>query len=328
MLIQPAEAGPLPQELLSAHRRRSFAMGLTVSRELAARSDSDVARVSRNTASRSASSGCGRWAIEATRRPATRWSNVRAGTTRHTDRSVAALGQTGDASTIPLLLAAIGDADAVIVTAAQDSLVTLPGEQVDTSVREALVNAQGSLRPVLIDVVGRRRIESAFDVLVSLIDDADAATRLAALRALGQVVDPPRLSVLTIRLLSPKDPDERATVQQALRAACRRAADRDECARQVQSVAAKCEQDTKPFVIELLASVGGPVALEAVATLAQEGDESVQDAATGALGRWLHAGRRPGTHRSGPDGSAGEIPHSCPAWIPPCYPANGFARRR
>ena len=128
--------------------------------------------------------------------------------------------------------------------------------------------------------------ESAVDELVSMIDDADAATRLAALRALGQVVDPPRLSVLTSRLLAAKDPDERATVQQSLRAACRRAADRDECARQLQSMATQCERDTQPFVIELLGSVGGGVALDAVAALAHEGDESVQDAATGVLGRW------------------------------------------
>ena len=81
-------------------------------------------------------------------------------------------------------------------------------------------------------------------------------------------------------------PRNATTVQQALRAVCRRAVDQDACARQLQAVLPQLDRDTKPFLIELLGMVGGSTALDAVIALARDGEESIQDAATRELGRW------------------------------------------
>ncbi len=135
-------------------------------------------------------------------------------------------------------------------------------------------------------MIGQRRIKSAAAELTPLASDPDEPTRLAALRALGQVIDASQLPVLTARLLPPAVPEERETVQQALRAVCRRAVDKDACARQLQASLPQLDRDTKPFLIELLGMVGGSTALDTVTPLARDAEEAIQDAATRELGRW------------------------------------------
>ena len=199
-----------------------------------------------------------------------------------------ALGRTGDISTFPLLLAAANDAEAEIVAAARQAMVALQGDDIDVAIKAALAEADSSRRRVLIDVVGQRPVKAAAAELVPLASDPDKPTRLAAIRALGQVIDPMQLPVLTARLLLPADSEELATLQQALRAVCRHAVDHDACAEQLQAVLPQLDRDMKPFLIELLGMVGGSTALDAVTALARDDDESIQDAATRA---WVGGGR-------------------------------------
>jgi len=288
ILIRPADAGTLLPELLTAADDVSFATALTVSRNL------DASGVTETLIAHLAG-------LPTPRRtqlirvlgdrgdPLARDALVQAaGSSDVSMRAAAlvALGQTGNASTFPLLLAAAADTEAEIVAAAQQAMVRLSGEDVDAAVLAALPHATGPLRRILIDVIGLRHIAAATAELVPLASDPDAPTRLAALRALGEVIDPTQLPVLTTQLVASAESEQRATVEQALRVACRRARDKDACVRHLQSVLTQVDQGTKPFVIELLGSAGGPAALNTLATLARDADESVQDAATRELGRF------------------------------------------
>ena len=100
------------------------------------------------------------------------------------------------------------------------------------------------------------------------------------------MIEAQQLPVLIARLLPPGVPEERETVQQALRAVCRRAVDKDACARQLQDSLPQLDRDTKLFLIELLGMVGGSAALDTIIPLARDGEETIQDAATRELGRW------------------------------------------
>ncbi|MHB8972193.1 MAG: HEAT repeat domain-containing protein [Pirellulaceae bacterium] len=288
MLIHPDAAGPLLQELLSSADDASFAMALTVSREL------DAAQVTQELIASLP-------ALPSPRRtqvirmlgdrgdPSARDTLIQSANSSDVATRAAALlalGRTGDVSTIPLLLAAAGDSEAEIVAAARQAMVTLQGDDIDVAVGTAFAAAEGSLRRCLIDVIGQRRIKSAATELAPLASDPDKPTRLAVLRALGQVLDASQLPVLTARLLAQADPEEREAVQQALRAVCHRAVDKDACARQLQASLPQLGQDTKPLWIELLGVVGGSTALDAVTPLARDTEETIQDAATRELGRW------------------------------------------
>ncbi len=288
MLIRPDDAGPLLQELLSSSDDACFAMALTVSRELDSSQVTHVLISSLPTLPSSRQTQVIR-VLGDRGDPAARDALVQCASSSDVAMRAAALlalGRTGDVSTIPLLLAAASDSEAEIVAAARQALVTLPGDDIDVTMVAALADAADPLRRFLIDVIGQRRIESAAAELVPLASDPDEPTRLAALRALGQLIDAPQLPVLTARLLAPAGPEERKTVLQALRAVCRRAVDKDACARQLQACLPQLDRDMKPFVIELLGMVGGSTALDTVAPLARDNEESIQDAATRELGRW------------------------------------------
>ncbi|MHB8864662.1 MAG: HEAT repeat domain-containing protein [Pirellulaceae bacterium] len=288
MLIRPGDAGPLLQELLSSSDDASFAMALTVSRELDSPQVTQVLIASLPVLSSPRTIRVIRM-LGDRGDPVARDALVQSASSSDVALRAAALlalGRTGDMSTIPLLLAAASDSDAEIVAAARQALVTLPGDSIDAAVVAAFAAAEGSFRRLLIEVIGQRRIESAAAELAPLASDPDESTRLAALRALGQVIDAPQLPVLTARLPLPADAEERDTVQQALRAACRRAVDKDACARELQACLPQLDQDMKPFLTELLGIVGGSTALDAVTLLARDTDDAIQDAATRELGRW------------------------------------------
>ncbi len=287
-LIRPAEAGSLLQELLKAPDNASFAMGLTVSRELAEPGVTQMLLECLETlpADRRVQvvRALGDRGDAAARDALLKYARASDLVTR--TAAIAALGQTGDASVIPLLLEAIGDAEVGLVAAARHALESLRGEPVDAAIAQALSSAQGTPRVVLIGVIGARNIKSAVGQLKPLLDDRDAATRLAALTALGQVMDPSDLPVLTARLPKVTDEKERAVIQQSLRAVCRRATDRESCVRELEGATKSMGGELQPFVIELLAVVGNAAALEAIGARVRAGDEAIQDAASVALGRW------------------------------------------
>ncbi len=288
MLARPADAGPLLQELLASDDDEALHMALLVSREVDA---PDVTRVL--VASLPALSAPRRALVitalgdrgDATAREAL---VAAAADTDETVRGAAlrALGRTGDASTLPLLLEAARDPADEIAAAAQEALAALPGAEVDQALAAALATVDGPLRGVLIDQVGRRRIVPASSTLVLLAAHEDEPTRLAALRALGQVAGAAELPVLTARLLEPAGAAEQAVVRESLRSACRRALDKDACAQQLVPLVPRADEGTTCFLIELLAVLGGPVALEAIVPSATDPRDALQDTATRVLGQW------------------------------------------
>ncbi len=288
MLIHPDEARSLLDELLASAEDASFAMALTVSREIDSSEVTQALTASLSTLPTSRQSRVievlGDRGDPLARQALVEYASSRDLTIRAA--AVRALGQTGDASTFPLLLTAANDSEPEIVAAAEQAMVALQDDNMDNVVKAALAEAEGPLRSLLIDVVGQRRIESAATELIPFVKAPDVQTRRATIRALGQVIDHRQLAVLTERLLAPIDVEERKLLEQALRAVCRRTTDAEACSRQLQTSLPQLDQETKTFVIELLGTVGGSTALEAVTALASDREDAIQDAATQALGRW------------------------------------------
>ena len=232
MLCQPENAGSLLQELLSSTDRAAMATALTVSRELDSPRITQVLLASLP-------------ALDASRQiqvvrllgdrgdPAARDALVRyatGGDATMRAAALTALGNAGDVSTFPLLLSAADDPDARVVLGTQRAMVAMQGDDVDVAIIAAFGTATGAKRRILIDVAGQRRIAAAAALLIPLLDDPEVSTRTAALLALGQVLDPTQIGVLTARLVAKVDAAERDALEQGLRAVCRRAVDQDGCA--------------------------------------------------------------------------------------------------
>ncbi len=117
--------------------------------------------------------------------------------------AVGALGRVGDASCLSPLLEIACDSDAELAQTAKSALVDLPAQNVDQDIVARLGNAQGKLYPLLLELVGERRIK-AVDELVKALDHSDDAVRVAALTSLGTTVPAGKLSVLILQVVAPK----------------------------------------------------------------------------------------------------------------------------
>jgi HEAT repeat protein len=200
--------------------------------------------------------------------------------------AIAALGRVGDATCLATLLDVAIESDAELVKKAKEALADLPGAAVDKEIASRLSQAQGKTYPVLIELVGQRRIE-AIGALTKALDNSDRAVRTAALTALGNTVPDKYLSVLINQVVTPKDSETAPVAQVALKTAAVRMPDRDACAAELAAALNRAPQETKRVLLDILLDVGGAKALQAVATAAKSNDPVLQDKGSDVLGKWM-----------------------------------------
>ncbi|MDA1053115.1 MAG: PBS lyase [Planctomycetota bacterium] len=199
--------------------------------------------------------------------------------------AINALGRVGDASCLTVLLASALDADAELAQTAKSALADLPSEKVDSQIVALLPKADRKSYPLLIELVGQRRIDAVPELLKAL-DDSDKAVRVAALTALGETVALKRLSVLIAQVVAPKHPEDADVAQLALRTASIRMSDREACAAELTTALDRSPAATKTILLEILGEVGGTKALQTLATAAKSNDPELQDAGSRLLGKW------------------------------------------
>jgi HEAT repeat protein len=200
--------------------------------------------------------------------------------------AVTAMGKAGNESCTDLLLHIALDPDADLAKTARSSLVDLPGQAVDQDLVTRLHGAQGKILPLLIDLVGERRIK-AVDDLVTALENSDDAVRVAALKALGTTVPADKLSVLIAQVVTPKHEEDAAEAERALKAACVRMPDRDACAKQLTAAIEGAPTATKIALLKIVGAVGGTEALASLGASAKANDAEVQDASSRLLGEWM-----------------------------------------
>ncbi len=199
--------------------------------------------------------------------------------------AVDALARVGDASCVSTLLAIAIDDDEDLAATAKEALASLPGEKVDAQIAALLPKSQGKAYPLLIELVGRRRIEAVPELLKAL-DHSDAAVRSAALAALGETVSLKRMSVLVEQVVSPQHADDAPAALQALKAASVRMPDREACAAELAQALDRSPAAKKGTLLEILSDVGGTKALQTLAAAAKSDDPQLQDDASRLLGKW------------------------------------------
>lgn len=200
--------------------------------------------------------------------------------------AIGALGRIGNATCLAPLLDVAVESDADVAKKAKEALADLPGDTVDKDIAARLAQAQGKNYPVLIELVGQRRIE-AIPALTKALDSNDRGVRTAALTALGNTVPDKYLSVLIAQVVTPKDSEIAPVAQTALKTAAVRMPDRDACAAELATALNRAPVETKRVLLDILLDVGGAKALQAVATAAKSNDPALQDKASDVLGKWM-----------------------------------------
>lgn len=217
---------------------------------------------------------------------------VRSGPTQVRVAAIEILPRLGDESCVETLLTLATGDDQELAIAAKSALANLPGEKIDSDLKGRLAAAQGKSLPVLLELVGMRRIDAVSEVKKSLAHP-QAAVRGAALAALGETVSLNDLPVLVTEVVTPKFASDAAVAQQALKAACVRMPDREQCADQLAVAMTSAPVATKCTLLEILGAMGGQKSLATLGSAAKSTDPQLQDSASKALGEWMNLDAAP-----------------------------------
>ena len=197
-----------------------------------------------------------------------------------------ALGRVGNTTCLPTLLESAVELDAEISQAAKKGLIEIPGESIDKELVARLAKPEGKFYALLVELIGERQIQ-AIPALLKALDQSDKAVRTAALVSLGNTVPADKLSVLIKLVVSPKNPNEVALAQQALKTACVRMPDRDACSAELTAAMERSPVTTKISLLRILGAVSGTKALQTIAAAAKNSDPQLQDVASELLGDWM-----------------------------------------
>jgi len=201
--------------------------------------------------------------------------------------AIRSLGRVGNETHLAPLLAIATEDDADLAQAAKVALTQLPGDKVDSDIVTLARDSEGAAYRVLIELIGERRIR-ATDLLLTAVADDDAATRQAALAALGKTVSQEELSILVSHVVSPSHTSDLEAAQQALKEAAVRMPDREVCALELSAAMQSASIPTQSVLLEILGAVGGTAALETVGNAAKsDSPEPLRDVSTRLLGEWM-----------------------------------------
>ncbi len=129
--------------------------------------------------------------------------------------AIAVLERLRNPASLPVLLAAVADADAGVADAARTVLALWPGADVDSALLASLQAPEEAVRRAAIDLMGQRQVVGAIPALLRVAGEGDAAVRVAALKILGDLAGPAEIPALIGLLIKAGEP---AAVESAVRA--------------------------------------------------------------------------------------------------------------
>ena len=230
---------------------------------------------------------------------------------------VAMLGERGDAAALPFVRQSLRGEDKALRLAAAPAAARLGGEAVLPELFERLTTADAEecavlkrvllgypaarvtpralelvqaaplpAKAVLIQVLGEKHAREASELIYALAEDAEPATREAALVALASLAVEEDVSRLVALLDKATGSDDAVRLREAITAAVLRSPDAERRADGLLQLLRKAPPAGKVAILRLLPRVGGAGPLRAVAQESASPDPEVQSAAIGALARW------------------------------------------
>ncbi|NUQ64305.1 MAG: HEAT repeat domain-containing protein [Pirellulales bacterium] len=202
--------------------------------------------------------------------------------------AIGAVGELGDGSSVPTLLST---AKGETADAAIDALVALQGSDVNPALIHAAQAPETAAAAV--NALGKRRAKEAVDLFFQLSKSDSAAVRQEATAALGRTVAEDRFPELLALLKTARSDVQKAAIQEAVHAAIIRSTQPDVCADILGAMVPGASGADREFLFEQVRTAGGAKAVAWMRRFATGPDEALQDAATKTLGEWLSADAGP-----------------------------------
>jgi HEAT repeat protein len=276
---------PLLLEQLRSPDKALFGVGLHTARELPGREVTETvcAEVERADVDRQTLLVL----VLADRADPAGWPTIRkaaqSGSKRMRLAAIGALERMANPASVPVLLEVAAAEDRELAQAAKAALVRLSGKEVNADLVARLAQATGTLRRVLIELAGQRRILEALAAVAQYVGDADAGIRSAAVATVGMIGEENQAAEL-VKLLANANAKERADIEKALLSISGRR--RANCLPSLLPLAKSGDSELRIIGLHTLASVGGSEALAVVKAGLEEKDEAVQDEAVRTLAAW------------------------------------------
>jgi HEAT repeat protein len=198
--------------------------------------------------------------------------------------AIRVLDNIGKESGVDALEKAAASDDADISQAAIGALSRLQGSALDRRLAGDLDKAQGKTRCALIEVAGRRGMETALPAILRSARNQDAGVRTAAYQAIGVMGGSGEMPELIRLLRSAPAQKDRTALEEALLSICSRGG--SGCVPNIEKLVQDQDGTIRLTALHLLAASGGPEALNALKTAASDKDEAVADEAVRTLSSW------------------------------------------
>jgi len=138
--------------------------------------------------------------------------------------AIEALAEIGDASAVDPLTSLLADSDSDIAKAAQEAFASIPGKNADAAVMGMLTGSDTDSQLKAVELIARRRMTNVAPALLKAARDNDESVRTAAIKALGDLGDTVKFSVLLDLLLNASGRQEILAAERSISAACSRQA--------------------------------------------------------------------------------------------------------
>ncbi len=198
-----------------------------------------------------------------------------------------AVGQLGDASSVPLLAQRAAETRGAEQKAARDSLYRLRGDGIDAAVLEHLASSDADVKVELIKAVGERNITEGFTSLLKATRDSDRRVRRESFKVLKIIAGPEQLPALVDLLQGPASESDRNEAEKTVAAVAHKIEDANSQAAAVLAVLPKVKDaKDRASLLRVLGRIGDNHALPALRDALGSSEKAFQDAALRALCDW------------------------------------------
>jgi HEAT repeat protein len=198
-----------------------------------------------------------------------------------------AVGQLGNASSIPLLAQRAAETRGQEQKAARDSLYRLRGADIGAAILTHLAAAEANVKVELIRAVGERNITDGVEPLLGATKDENRKVRLAAFKVLKVIAGPDDLEALVDRVLDLAGESDRNEAEKMVAAVAHKIEDPTKQAAPVLMVLPKVEDvKNQASLLRILGRIGDSTALPKLRAALTQSEKALQDAALRALTGW------------------------------------------
>ncbi len=198
-----------------------------------------------------------------------------------------AVGQLGNASSVPLLAERAAASKGVEQKAARESLYRLRGAEVDAAILQNLAAAQAPVKVELIGAIGERNVAGGIEPLLAAAKAEDRKVRLESFQVLKVIAKPEQLPALLNLLLEIKNDSDRSEAEKMVAAVAHKIEDKSRQAAAVLAVLPNVkEAANRASLLRVLGRIGDNSALPALRAALSSREPEIQDATIRALSDW------------------------------------------